>query len=132
MTPKRMKQRGIKQGDKWPAKEVGTVCALGSQHTLLTTLSTIVMLGQVGKNNLGDIALDDISLTFGSCPKGDNNQIQSWSLQRRVIKTFPLKMTMAAVASLVLFTTYRCQIIYRQYKQLQDTTKCFSGVYTQK
>ncbi|CAG2055387.1 unnamed protein product [Timema podura] len=26
------------------------------------------MLGQVGKNNLGDIALDDISLTFGSCP----------------------------------------------------------------
>nr|CAD7401052.1 unnamed protein product [Timema poppensis] len=28
----------------------------------------IVMLGQVGKNNLGDIALDDISLTFGSCP----------------------------------------------------------------
>nr|CAD7201256.1 unnamed protein product [Timema douglasi] len=33
----------------------------------------IVMLGQVGKNNLGDIALDDISLTFGSCPTVERN-----------------------------------------------------------
>jgi hypothetical protein len=28
----------------------------------------IVLLGKVGKNNLGDIAVDDISLTPGSCP----------------------------------------------------------------
>lgn len=28
----------------------------------------IVLMGKVGKNNLGDIAIDDISLTPGSCP----------------------------------------------------------------
>ncbi|XP_066995484.2 MAM and LDL-receptor class A domain-containing protein 1 [Anabrus simplex] len=28
----------------------------------------IVFMGKVGKNNLGDIALDDLSLTTGSCP----------------------------------------------------------------
>ena len=28
----------------------------------------IVISGKVGKNNLGDIALDDLSLTHGSCP----------------------------------------------------------------
>ncbi|CAH0380492.1 unnamed protein product [Bemisia tabaci] len=29
----------------------------------------IVLVGKVGKNNLGDIAVDDISLTPGACPK---------------------------------------------------------------
>lgn len=28
----------------------------------------IVLVGKVGKNNLGDISVDDISLTPGSCP----------------------------------------------------------------
>jgi len=28
----------------------------------------IIMTARVGKNNLGDIAVDDISLTLGICP----------------------------------------------------------------
>ena len=31
-------------------------------------LLQIILMGKVGKHNLGDISIDDISLTPGSCP----------------------------------------------------------------
>ncbi|XP_024085884.1 MAM and LDL-receptor class A domain-containing protein 1-like isoform X4 [Cimex lectularius] len=46
-------------GNAWYQAEV----SVSSQNAF-----KIVLLGKIGKNNLGDIAIDDISLTPGSCP----------------------------------------------------------------
>lgn len=40
----------------------------GTYKPRLSLFQQIVITGKVGKNNLGDIAVDDISLTLGSCP----------------------------------------------------------------
>lgn len=47
----------------------------------------IVITAKVGKNNLGDIAVDDISLTHGTCPsKTENYALKILQLMHQQLK----------------------------------------------
>lgn len=46
-------------GNSWYPAEVSISCP---------NTFRILLVGQVGRNNLGDIAIDDISLIPGACP----------------------------------------------------------------